>query len=102
VADGSAPRFRPGDRVVVRRAYPIGHVRTPYYIRGKQGTIERVCGTFANPEELAYARSGEPRQPLYRVRFPQRDVWPDYAGRADDVVEVEIYEHWLEPGETRS
>jgi nitrile hydratase len=102
VTEASAARFRPGDRVVVRSAYPIGHVRTPYYIRGKQGTIERVCGTFPNPEELAYARSGEPREPLYRVRFQQRDVWPDYAGHADDVVEIEIYEHWLEPGETGS
>lgn len=102
MTEASAARFRPGDRVVVRSAYPIGHVRTPYYIRSKQGTIERVCGTFPNPEELAYARSGEPRQPLYRVRFQQSDVWPDYASRADDVVEIEIYEHWLEPGETTS
>ena len=27
-------KFRSGDRVAVRAAYPIGHVRTPYYIRG--------------------------------------------------------------------
>ena len=102
MAEVATPRFRPGDPVVVRSAYPIGHVRTPYYIRGKQGTIERVCGSFANPEELAYARSGEPRRALYRVRFRQCEVWPDYAGRDDDVVEVEIYEHWLEPRETRT
>ena len=38
------PRFHTGDRVVVREAYPIGHVRTPYYIRGKHGEIERMCG----------------------------------------------------------
>lgn len=93
------PRFRTGDRVLVREAYPIGHVRTPYYIRGKHGVIERVCGAFPNPEELAYARSGEPARPLYRVRFLQRDVWPDYAGEGHDVVEIEIYEHWLEPGD---
>jgi nitrile hydratase len=94
------PRFHTGDRVVVREAYPIGHVRTPYYIRGKHGEIERMCGAFANPEELAYARSGEPAQPLYRVRFLQCDVWPDYAGVGHDVVEIEIYEHWLEPDES--
>jgi nitrile hydratase len=93
----AAPRYRIGDRVAVREAYPIGHVRTPYYIRGKRGVIERLCGSFANPEELAYARSGEPVRPLYRVRFAQRDVWPDYAGERHDVVEIEIYEHWLEP-----
>jgi len=89
--------FKPGDRVRVRKAYPLGHVRTPCYIRGRSGVIERLCGTFGNPEELAQQRSGEPKQPLYRVRFLQREVWPDYRGREGDVVEVEIFQHWLEP-----
>ena len=85
------------DRVMVREAYPIGHVRTPYYIRGKHGVIERLCGAFPNPEELAYARSGQPAQPLYRVRFLQREVWPTYEGNPGDTVDIEIFQHWLEP-----
>jgi len=89
-------RFRAGDRVRVLKAAPMGHVRTPWYIRGHIGVVERVCGAFPNPEELAYARPGEPRLPLYRVRFVQREIWPDYAGRADDVIEIEIFQHWLE------
>lgn len=89
-------RFRPGERVRVVKAYPAGHVRTPFYIRGCTGEVERICGAFANPEELAQMRDGLPPQPLYRVRFRQRDVWPDYAGPAADVVEVEIFQHWLE------
>ena len=48
-----ASLFSPGDRVRVREAYPIGHVRTPYYIRGKTGVVERLCGAYPNPEELA-------------------------------------------------
>jgi nitrile hydratase len=92
-----APRYRPGDSVRVRRAAPPGHLRTPWYIRGCRGVVERLCGTFANPEELAYNRSGEPRQPLYRVRFAQASVWPDYAGPSDDTIDVELYQHWLEP-----
>ena len=91
------PRFRVGDPVVVRAAYPLGHIRTPYYIRGGQGTIERVCGEFANPEELAFGRDGLPKLPLYRVRFRQRSVWRDYIGAPDDTVDIEIFEHWLEP-----
>ncbi len=98
MAEARTPCFAPGDRVSVRIAYPIGHVRTPYYIRGKRGVIERLCGIYANPEELAYARSGTPKQPLYRVRFLQQDVWPSYRGNAQDSVDVEIYQHWLEPG----
>jgi hypothetical protein len=91
------PRFKAGDAVTVRRTYPPGHIRTPHYIRGKSGVIERICGSFANPEELAYGRNGLPVQPLYRVRFAQAQVWPDYAGAAGDSIDIEIYEHWLEP-----
>lgn len=94
--ESANPKFGPGDRVAVRAFYPLGHVRTPYYIRGKRGVIERLCGVYGNPEELAYARPGLPKQPLYRVRFLQRDVWPAYPGQARDTVDVEIYQHWLE------
>ena len=97
--DPRASRFDVGDRVKVREAYPIGHVRTPYYIRGKRGIVERVCGAFPNPEERAYARSGLPAQPLYRVRFLQCEVWPDYAGKPFDTLDVEIYQHWLNAAE---
>ena len=90
-------RFVAGDRVSVRRSESPGHVRTPHYVLGASGVVERVCGPFANPEELAYGRDGLPARPLYRVRFRQADVWPAYAGPGADCVEVEIYEHWLEP-----
>ena len=89
--------FAPGDRVRVIRTNPPGHRRTPYYIRGKTGVIERVCGAFPNPEELAYGFDGLPKKNLYRVRFLQTEVWSDYKGPADDTVDVDIYEHWLSP-----
>ncbi|HEV3121989.1 MAG TPA: SH3-like domain-containing protein [Isosphaeraceae bacterium] len=90
-------RFAPGDRVRVRRGESPGHIRTPFYVRGLKGVVERVCGPYPNPEERAYGRDGLPAQPLYRVRFRQADVWPKYRGVPADSVEVEIYEHWLEP-----
>ena len=90
-------RCNTGDKVVVKRAFPPGHRRTPQYIRGKQGVIERICGAYPNPEELAYGFDGLPAKVLYRVRFLQTHVWPGYAGPANDVIEMEIYEHWLEP-----
>lgn len=88
--------FTVGARVRVRRADPPGHLRTPFYIRGKTGIIERVLEAFPNPEECAYGRSGLPALALYRVRFRQDDVWPDYAGAPGDTIDVEIYQHWLE------
>ena len=90
-------RFEVGDRVRVKRRFPPGHRRTPTYIRGKVGEIERICGAFPNPEELAYGFDGEPKKVLYRVRFAQKEVWPRYTGPDRDLIEMEIYEHWLEP-----
>ncbi len=89
------PTFDVGDRVRVALVHPPGHRRTPFYVRGKAGVIERVCGAHLNPEELGYGFSGEPRRRLYRVRFRQRDVWPGYRGGSDDTIDVDIYEHWL-------
>jgi len=91
------PTFKDGDRVKVAVTYPPGHRRVPMYIRGKTGEVERYCGTFANPEELAYGFDGKPERPLYRVRFMQKDVWEDYDGPEGDTVDLEIQEHWLSP-----
>ncbi len=90
-------RYNVGERVAIKRRYPPGHRRTPYYIRGKEGVIERICGAFQNPEELAYGFDGEPKKVLYRVRFLQKHVWPSYTGAEHDTIEMEIFEHWLDP-----
>ncbi|MCC7426518.1 MAG: nitrile hydratase subunit beta [Alphaproteobacteria bacterium] len=71
------------------------HIRTPFYIRGKTGVVAVAVGSFRNPETLALGGDGLPTQPLYRVRFMQRDIWPDYSGRPDDSIDIEIYQHWL-------
>lgn len=88
-------QFSPGQVVRVRDDYPIGHIRTPVYIRGKIGSIEKYFGDFGNPETLAYCLPSDDR-PLYKVRFRQADLWPHYKGNEKDCVELDIYEHWLE------
>ncbi len=89
--------FAIGDNVRIRQAFPPGHVRTPYFIRGKTGKVIRLLGEYANPEELAYGRDGKPPLPVYWVRFLQRELWSDYAGEAKDTAVVEVMENWLEP-----
>jgi nitrile hydratase len=91
-----ADAFGIGQPVRVRAGYPPGHVRTPHYLRGRRGVVESIVGHFANPEELAYGRDGLPRRALYRVRFRQSELWPDYTGAAMDTAVVDLYEHWLE------
>ena len=90
-------KFPPGVRVKVRAAFPPGHVRTPFFLRGKEGRIESLAGDFPNPEERAYGRPGLPDRTLYRVVFRQSDLWPAYPGKAADTLVADIFEHWLDP-----
>ncbi|MEM6974475.1 MAG: SH3-like domain-containing protein [Pseudomonadota bacterium] len=89
-------RFQPGDRVRVRNGRAPGHIRTPFYVRGCIGRVERICGAFADPQELAYHRPGLPALPLYRVRFTMAAIWGARAEAPGDTVDVELYETWLE------
>jgi hypothetical protein len=90
---------RVGERVRVAARDHQGHHRTPDYLKGKSGIVERVHGSFANPETRAYGADGLPKQPLYLIGFDQRDIWPAYAGRGGDRIYADVYEHWLEDGE---
>jgi nitrile hydratase len=97
MADAESTRFQVGDPVRTRADYPRTHCRTPFYLRGKPGVVERCLGAFRNPEELAYGGNGLPKRNLYVVRYEQRQLWPDYAGAAGDSLTAEIQEPWLEP-----
>ena len=92
-------RFGVGERVRIAARVAPGHVRTPVYVRGHVAVIERVLSTFLNPELEAYGINAGSEVQLYRVRIAQSALWPDYCGAADDVLELEVYEHWLEPAE---
>lgn len=95
------PAIAIGTKVRVRDDFPIGHFRTPVYVRGKTGTVISSFGAFDDPEVLAYNLNG-PKRRLYAVRFDQVELWRDYQGADTDKVELELYEHWLEPLETRN
>jgi nitrile hydratase subunit beta len=102
MSDRPSPRFAPGDRVLVRDDWPERrgpcHIRTPHYLRGRAGTVERVLGAFPNPEDLAFARPA-PRRVLYHVLFEQPPLFGE-GNRGDDIL-VEIFEHWLEPADAK-
>ncbi|MBK0399089.1 nitrile hydratase subunit beta [Limibaculum sp. M0105] len=92
-------RFRPGQAVRVRHGMALGHLRTPFYLRGRVGRIERICGDFQNPEELAYNHRNGMALTLYRVRFTMAEIWGETAERPADTLDAEIFEHWLEPSD---
>jgi len=90
--------FHVGQRVRIDDRTPAVHHRVPSYVKGMSGIVERVCGLHGEPEKFIRG-NGEPKRRIYRVRIPQTDLWPDYAGAVDDKLEIEIFEHWLEATE---
>jgi nitrile hydratase len=97
IETGAAPKFKLGDRVQVDDRPPKGHCRAPLFIRGHAGTVVITQGAFRDPERLAYHQPGLPSQVLYKVRFKQTDLWPDYQGSQSDELELDVYENWLKP-----
>ncbi len=95
------PAFQIGQAVRVLEEHPLHpqpvHIRTPWYLRGKHGVIERQIGAFHNPEHLAVGQYKTPEIPLYWVRFTMDELWcgDGSYGPSDNLV-VELYEHWLE------
>ena len=88
-------RFQAGNRVSVLHLGKTGHIRTPFYVRGKVGTVTELCGYFLNPEDLSVGNTAGPAVPLYRVSFRQADLWDYYRGSSRDLLSIEIYDHWL-------
>jgi nitrile hydratase len=88
--------FQPGDAVRVAERAHDGHHRTPSYVKGKRGRVERVFGSFTNPETRAYGADGVPEQALYHVCFAQDELWPGSRRHTRDTTCVDIFEHWLE------
>ncbi len=95
VAEDVAPKFEPGQRVVVRNLNPVGHTRAPRYIRGRSGTIDRDHGVFVFPDTNA-ANAGKSPQHVYSVRFEAREVWgPEAPG--NEAIYIDLWDHYLDP-----
>jgi nitrile hydratase subunit beta len=94
------PRFAVGQTVSVRELNKPGHIRTPFYVRHRRGTVVQYCGSFLNPEDLAIGKTTGPVVECYRVEFRQCELWDDYDGMPDDTLVIEVYDHWMEPAAT--
>ena len=96
----TSPRFSPGQEVRVkaedaRVRWRKPHIRTPGYLFGAVGVIDRFLDCFPNPEREAFFPDKTSQfQPLYLVRFKQKYLWS--SAHHDDDITAEIYEPWLE------
>lgn len=97
----ASQQFVVGQKVRVRSLKHVTrwcrpHLRTPGYLFGKQGVIERFVGMMENPEVHAFGGTAA-RQPVYRVKFIASVLWgADHVNTGrDDAVEVEVFQNWL-------
>ena len=90
------PRFKVGQRALVRNIHPVGHTRLPRYTRGKRGKVLRDHGVFALQDTNADGQTlgGKP-QHVYTIQFTARELWGDQAA-AQDRVFVDMWEDYLE------
>ena len=92
-------QFDVGDQVTIRSDEVDHHHRTPWFIKGKPGIVRAISGPFFNPESRAHGGDGVPKRLLYQVEFDPDVVWGDrYHEGSKDLLLVDVYEQWLEPG----
>ena len=91
----SDAQFSVGDVVRIANRHPDVHHRVPKYAKGQTGTVVRVCGLHGQPERFIRG-DGQPPSRIYRVRLDQHQLWNDYQGGANDCLDIEIFEYWLE------
>lgn len=97
VADSGAegrPRYAVGDRVRVREWHTPGHTRCPRYIRGKEGVVVRLDGTYSVPDIEAHSTARR-YEATYSVRFDAASLWRD--GQRGVWVHVDLWDSYLEP-----
>ncbi len=94
MSDPVPPKWKRGDRVVARRANPVGHTRLPRYVRGRQGVIDRDHGVFIFPDTHA-AGLGRKPQHVYSVRFSAQELWgPEASPR--EAVYADLWDDYLD------
>ncbi len=97
IAQAVTPRFKIGDRVLLRNINPSSHTRMPRYIRGKRGVIELDHGVFVFPDTYALEQ-GEKPQHVYAVRLTSLELW-GAQGNPNDCLVTDVWDDYLEPAE---
>ncbi|MBV9648527.1 MAG: nitrile hydratase subunit beta [Pseudonocardiales bacterium] len=93
----ASPAFAVGDQVTVRNPPAEDHTRLPGYLRGRNGTVERIFeGDYAYFCSTGADGLGEPC-PVYVVRFDPVHIWGSQAELNAGPLFAELYEVYLSP-----
>ena len=88
------PKFKVGDRVMVKNEHPRGHTRRPRYVRGRQGQVLTDYGVYPFPDTVAHGLGDKP-QHCYSVKFAATELWGSRAN-PKDVVYLDLFDDYLE------
>ncbi|MEZ5586937.1 MAG: nitrile hydratase subunit beta [Sedimenticolaceae bacterium] len=90
-------KFKVGDRVRVRNLPDVFYTRCQVYTRGAVGTVTELVYESPAAEDEAWDNTDKPEW-FYSVVFRQKELWPEYPDLyAEDTLESEFSERWLEP-----
>ena len=89
------PRFQTGDIIKVRTQSTAGHSRLPGYVRGKNGTVQRVHGIHKFQDFSPDGTSLGGPHPLYSVRFEALELWGHSSGTNESVY-IDLWESYLQ------
>jgi len=93
--DVAHPKFAVGSRVRITNVPAAAHTRLPGYLRGREGTVERVFeGDYAY---FCHTRDGigDP-MPIYLVAFPPDELFGERAEPGPLTIYAELFEAYLE------
>ncbi|MGB6762414.1 SH3-like domain-containing protein [Mycobacterium sp.] len=90
------PKFRVGDKVVVKDLPILLYTRTQEYVRGAEGEIAVVTYESPAAEDETWAGPDQKPEWFYIVRFNLSELWHGYTGPNNDTLQTEIPERWLE------
>jgi len=89
-------KFKVGDTVRVKDLPDIFYNRCQIYTRGVLATVAELVYESPAPEDESWDNCDNPEW-FYSLVFKQNDLWPDYPDAfANDTVETELPERWLE------
>ncbi|HOP15696.1 MAG TPA: nitrile hydratase subunit beta [Gammaproteobacteria bacterium] len=90
-------KFKVGDRVRIRNLPDVFYTRCQVYTRGAVGTVTELVYESPAAEDEAWDNTDKPEW-FYSVVFRQKELWPEYPDLyAEDTLESEFSERWLEP-----
>jgi hypothetical protein len=89
------PKFKVGDKIVVRELPVLFYTRTQEYLRGAKGEIAVVSYESPAAEDETWDGAEQKPEWFYIVRFNLSELWHGYTGPSNDTLQTEIPERWL-------